>query len=504
MITRPIKLARPTSIPRQFFSTFRARLSSLYVAIELLILLFAGVVLYIVLSAQAYQSMDDRLQEESFILGGMLEHRPFRLWNNVLVQTRNSESQISLIASNGITLYPSSNDNNLFGTGGTTLTAALGRAFVDGDEDIISARTTNRELLRILLRPIKRTDEVVAVLIVARSLQDLERFLRALYLFGGLLGITSMLISAYAGYHLAAQALKPLDEISTTASAVAAGDLSQRLHAFSQDTEVAQLIIALNSMFDNLEYNFEAQKRFVADVSHELRLPLAVLKGDVQVTLRKPRELNEYKDTLKQQLITIDRMHRLVEDMLTLARADAGILEMAHAKIDISLLAQECGQEHLIHFSEKNIILDIEADEELYIMGDADRITQVFYNLLGNAHKYAPYGSHILLSVQSEIINGDKYANHWAKIKIHDAGPGIPKNDQKYLFDRFYRVDESRARNAGGAGLGLTICKHIVEAHNGRIEVDSIIGNGTSFLVYLPLMQVTNNHFTRLRKIIKT
>jgi len=235
----------------------------------------------------------------------------------------------------------------------------------------------------------------------------------------------------------------------------------------------------LNKMFANLESSFKAQKRFTADASHELRIPLTVMQGEIEVALRHRRSSREYVYTLRQQLDMIERMRRIVDGLLTLARADAGLLELKLEEVDLTLLLQEVGQQHLGLFASKDICLDMEIAEELQVIGDADRLERVVFNLLNNAYKHTPAGSTVRLS---GLICGDQ-----AVIEVRDQGPGIDAEHLPNLFDRFYRADDARSREAGGVGLGLAICKRIIEAHDGKIEVESKPGKGACFRVILPL-----------------
>jgi signal transduction histidine kinase len=236
-------------------------------------------------------------------------------------------------------------------------------------------------------------------------------------------------------------------------------------------------------MFADLETSFLAQKRFTADASHELRLPLTILKGEIEVALRHPRTEKEYRQILRQQLDTIDRIQHIVNDLLTLARADAGQLEMVQNPIDLSLLLQEVGQQHLILFDSQNVRLEMDIEDGLNIMGEANQIERTMMNLLSNAFKHAPEHSCIHLSAHAE--NGS------AIICVRDEGPGIAEEQHDRLFDRFFRADDARARKEGeGAGLGLAICKRIIDGHNGEIWLKSQLGEGASFYIRLPLSDI--------------
>ncbi|PIP03014.1 MAG: two-component sensor histidine kinase, partial [Zetaproteobacteria bacterium CG23_combo_of_CG06-09_8_20_14_all_54_7] len=258
---------------------------------------------------------------------------------------------------------------------------------------------------------------------------------------------------------------------------------------------IGLLVRVLNKMFADLETSFLGQKRFTADASHELRLPLTILKGEIEVALRHPRSEQEYQHILRQQLETINRIQRIVNDLLTLARADAGQLELVQSPVDLSLLLQEVGQQHLILFDSQHVALEMDIEDGLEIMGDASQIERTIMNLLSNAFKHAPAHSAIYLSataVEQSVIIG-----------VRDEGPGIADQQQAALFDRFFRADDARCRKDGeGAGLGLAICKRIVDAHGGDIWVQSKQGEGACFLIRLPLSSAAPAHQQRLQDVM--
>ena len=337
-----------------------------------------------------------------------------------------------------------------------------------------------------------RSRRVVAVLLLGRSTSEIHSFFESMYLIGGLLGLFSMLVSGYAGFIMARRALKPMDEIGEAATRFAAGDLSTRIAMSSRDREIRNLMRTLNKMFGDLESSIQAQKRFTADASHELRIPLTIMRGEIEVALLRRRRPKEYEEVLRQQLDIIDRMQRIVDGLLTLARADAGLLELARDEVDLSLLVEEAGQHHLTLLSSKDVRLDMQVDEGLLVIGDEHRLSRVVFNLMNNAYKYAPRGSTVGLHA---FARGDE-----AVIEVSDQGAGISAEHLTHIFDRFYRSDEARAREAGGAGLGLAICKRIVEAHDGQIEAESEPGKGATFRVRLPLATLNPEHRRRLEK----
>ena len=357
----------------------------LYIGVELAILLIAGTLIFFILSKQVYDEVDESLYGQAQSVVTELESSSFHYWSFHLNEfSKHFHGSIQLVGSNGIVQF--ANNSTLIGKGGNEISKALGSAMKGESTVFVSTRSLLRkDNIRVVAMPVHRAGNVVAVLLLGRSTSEIQSFFKWLYLLGGLLGLLSMLISGVVGYVMARRALKPINEITTTARAVAAGDLSRRLQADVQDKEIRVLVKSLNKMFEDLESSFMAQKRFTADASHELRIPLTILKGEVEVALRHPRSEEDYKHLLKQHLDIIERMQRIVNDLLTLARADAGLLELAQEPVDLSLSLQEVAQHHLILFAENHINLSMDVQDHLEVMGDSGHIERVIFNLLNNA-----------------------------------------------------------------------------------------------------------------------
>jgi two-component system OmpR family sensor kinase len=457
--------------------TFRGRLAVWYVSIQLLLLLFAAATLYFTLSHRVYQKVDDQLLERGQLIVDNLETSRFHTWQQNLVRfTESYPDVVQLVAANGQLLFPAK--NTLIGRGGDEITVALRQAMEDAMAFASTDSLLRQDNIRVVAIPVHRAGRVVAALVIGRNLGDISDVFELMYIVGGLLGLLSIIISAYTSYALARKALGPINEITETAEVVSAGDLTRRLKSFSQDQEITLLIRMLNKMFGRLEASFKAQQRFTADASHELRIPLTVLKGDIEVTLRRKRTPEEYEHMLRQKLEIIERMERIVNGLLTLAKADTGTLELHRKQVDLSLLLEEVGQHHLGLFSGKHLDLELNIEDEVYVTGDEDRLGQVIFNLLNNAYNHTPKDSTITLNLS--------VSDDMAIVEVIDQGGGIAPDHLPHLFDRFYRADSDRNRAAGGAGLGLAITKRIVEAHDGSIEVESSSA-GTCFRLQLPM-----------------
>ncbi|MDQ6979534.1 MAG: ATP-binding protein [Mariprofundaceae bacterium] len=476
--------------------TFRGRLAMLYITVECSILLISAVLLYYFLSRQVYQQLDDTLNRKASSLVQYLELTPMHVWPQGLVKfSRADSASLQLVAMTGDPMF--TKNDNLMARQDRHIKHAFQQA-LRGQEITVTSTTSllGKDNIRVLAKPIHRDNRVIAVLLIAHSTVQIQGFFTQLYWVGGMLGLLSIIISAYAGYTMTVRSFRPLVEINRTARAVAAGDMSRRLKSRAQDEEISELVGALNQMFQALEDSFVAQKHFTADASHELRIPLTILKGEIEVALRNPRSNEEYENILKQNLSTIGRMHRIVDDLLMLARADAGQLELAQETIDFSLLLQEIGQHHLILYSQKQLNLEIDVEDDLEIIGDESALERVMYNLLNNAYKYAPEATTIALTARAK--------GEWIHVQVQDQGPGIDSEHQQHLFNRFYRSDDARDRKNGGAGLGLAICKRIIDVHGGHIAVASVLGDGATFEIELPLSKGNPAMQRRLNQMLST
>jgi signal transduction histidine kinase len=243
------------------------------------------------------------------------------------------------------------------------------------------------------------------------------------------------------------------------------------------------LIVAFNETLERLERVFETQRRFMADVSHELRTPLTVIRGNMDLIRRTGHADAE---SLEAVVSEVDRMTRMVQDVLLLAQAESGKLPLGRELVELDTLMLEVfAQAKLLAQGRQEVRLGQE--DQARVVGDRDRLKQVLLNLVANAVAYTPPGGVVTMSLA--CVGG------WCRLTISDSGPGIPKDELPHIFERFYRVDRARTRSAGGgAGLGLSIAYWIVRMHEGRIEVASEEGRGTTFSVWLPLATDTAAH----------
>jgi len=287
----------------------------------------------------------------------------------------------------------------------------------------------------------------------------------------------ALALAALIGWFLASRAMRPVDRMTRTARAIGdSGDLTRRLEEPRERDELRRLASTFNDMLARLDQAVGAQRRFLADASHELRSPLAAIRTNVEALLRgADADPTDREESLRAIARETDRMGRLVADLLALARADAG-QPLVRKPIELDALLIEAYQQQ--RRLAEGVNLTLGELEQVEVMGDADRLKQLVLNLVDNALRYTPPGGDVTLDVTREAS--------WALLRVRDTGVGISAEHLPHIFERFYRVDPPRTRHSGGTGLGLAICKWVAEAHGGRIEVASTVDHGSVFTVFLP------------------
>jgi two-component system OmpR family sensor kinase len=317
-----------------------------------------------------------------------------------------------------------------------------------------------------------------ATVLVGQETSDLRREVWVLGWTVGGAAVVALALSLVGGWFLANRALAPITRISGTAKAMSEGDFSARIAIGSTETELEHVAIALNDAFDRLQDSLERQRRFTADASHELRTPLSVLRLEVEWALTRERGPAEYRETLDTCWRAAERMRAVVEGLLTLARADAGDLMLSRVPVSLDQVAHEVVAQLRPLARKRRLEVTVSGDAT-EVSGDPNLLREVVTNLVSNAIHYNRDEGRVELAVWKEERS--------ACLLVTDNGIGISTEDLPRVFERFFRADKARAREAGGAGLGLAVSRWIVESHGGQITCTSEVGQGTSFLVRLPL-----------------
>jgi heavy metal sensor kinase len=292
----------------------------------------------------------------------------------------------------------------------------------------------------------------------------------------------ALLLASAGGYFLARKSLAPVVAMSSQAGRIGAANLHERLAVENERDELGQLAQSFNSLLDRLGESFERQRRFMADASHELRTPVAILRGEAEVALsQQARSLEEYRESLSVLHQEAERLTHIVEDLFTLTRADAGQYPLQPQDFYLDELIGESVHAARSLALAKNISLNCDVGSESPIRADESLLRRMILNLLDNAIKYTPDGGRVSVACRRA---GDEYV-----LTIADSGTGIPADLQPRIFERFFRADKARSRSendGGGAGLGLSISRWIAEAHRGRLELTCSDAQGSTFTAYLP------------------
>jgi len=463
---------------------FRFTIWYLLVLTVLLLALSAGVYAY--LSRSLYQNMDDSLRLRSTQLQNV---------RGVIDSIVQGDFQEDL--GEVVLFYATRGEENIT-VSPRELTIGLDADIIegalDGDSGFTSVEAEGMGELRFYVVPFGQNDPAIlprnmgmmpamrydsAAVAVGRSTQGIEDTLARLRRILIVAIPLTLVIAGAGGLFLARRALKPVDEISRTALEIEEKDLSQRIPVNTRD-ELGRLSSVLNQMIDRLEKAFQRQQQFTGDASHELRAPLAVIEAESTLALQKKRTIEEYQQSLGLVAQEAGHMSVIIDQLLAMARADAG-REMVLEEIDLGEILKGVAGDAEVLCREKGLVFEPGAmGHDVMVKGDTGRLKVLFLSLLDNAIRYTPAGGTVSLSLSVQ--------GRFAVATVRDTGMGIPPEEIPHIFDRFYRVDKARSRAEGGSGLGLAICRQIAEAHGGEIEVESQPEEGSAFSVRLPLI----------------
>ncbi|MHB1399708.1 MAG: HAMP domain-containing sensor histidine kinase [Trichloromonadaceae bacterium] len=344
-----------------------------------------------------------------------------------------------------------------------------------------SERSLGSHPLRIYTYPVLEDGKLTHLLQVGVSLASVAETLKQLWGAFFAFGPLVLLLLGAGGWLLVGWALSPVSRMTRAVRKINAESLSQRLPLGHGQDEISQLAETFNDMLARLEDSFRKIKQFSGDASHELRTPLTIIRGETEVALRWAKDPEEMRSALQSNLEEIDRMGRIIDDLLTLAKSEAGEMPLEMKEFSLSDLVQQLYlQGRLLgEAKQMDVSLQLDVAEEIRIRGDELRLRQMFLNLITNAIKYTPDQGKVVISMA--VDEGR------AVVTVRDSGIGIPAEHLPHIFSRFYRIDKARNREDGGTGLGLAIVKWIVEVHDGKIRVTSNPDQGSIFTVYLPI-----------------
>jgi heavy metal sensor kinase len=472
----------------RFIHSIKFRFTLWYLVVLGIALAALSVGAYYYLSRTLYQNLDDSLELRAAQISNIGE---------VLVSV--AEGQFQEEVGEVVYFYFRSGDQLLYLAPrdiNVSINTELVEQAISGQSTFATVETTEGTELRVFATPFiparpvmlppsgmpgptaTRVNIESAALVIGRPTEDIKQALDRL-LHTLMIAVPLTLVAAGGGgVFLARRALKPVDEMTQKARSIEESDLSQRIEVKTKD-ELGRLASTLNEMFGRLEKAFKRQKQFTSDASHELRAPLAIIEAESTLTLQKDRTRNDYRKSLETISQEAHRMARIVDQLLALARTESGEEKLSLRKVNLSRLVAKLSSDVEMLCRDRGLNYELGQMESLVVKGDRTKLRQLFLNILDNAIKYTPSGGKVSVSVRSE--------GEMAVVSVDDTGIGIPPEDLPHIFERFYRVDKARSRSEGGSGLGLAIAKRIAEIHGGRIEVESKIGVGSTFRVYLPL-----------------
>jgi two-component system OmpR family sensor kinase len=464
--------------------SIRLRLTLWYTTILAMVVVVFGAALYYLLTLTLLTGIDEQIEVTATRVAesARITLSPFLLEQVIELP------DLDMFATPGVYIQVFAiNSSQVVGRSGNLGEAALPieeenvRMMLDGQPHI-ETRTVGAQRLRILSLPLTFENRVEGAVQVATSLAQVDQTQRQLLSIEVAGGVLAIAVSAALGALLARVALRPIDQITQAALAISrTEDLTRRLDVRGPADEVGRLAATFNEMIASLETLFATQRRLIADVSHELRTPLTTIQGNVDLLRRGAAEdVAVRREVLADIESEMSRMSRLVADLLLLARMDAGgSLEKEKVELD-TLLLEVYRQARLVS---DGVEVHLGHEDQAVVLGDADRLRQLLLNLIDNALKYTPAGGRVTLSLFHD--------GSWVQIVVNDTGIGIAPEDMEpgttgtpLIFERFYRADPARSR--GGTGLGLSIAYRIAQAHGGWIDVESQVGEGTTFTVHLP------------------
>lgn len=331
---------------------------------------------------------------------------------------------------------------------------------------------------RLVTIPILDNKRVTSIVQVGTSLEDFDETMKRLLIIM-VIGVPfSLGVILWIGYFMAKKSLRPVDQIRRTAVKISVSNLDERIDIGPRKDELGKLAQTFNEMIGRLKDAFQRINQFSVDVSHELKTPLTILKGETEVALRKERNAEEYRRILHSHLEEIDWMTRIIDDLLLLSKADAGEVVLNVDEIDFRDLIVDVYMNTRLLAQQKQIDFGLGDVSDTKLRGDEVKLRRMLLNVVENGIKYTQRGGSVEIS--SAVNDG------YVRVSVKDTGIGIAEEDIRYIFDRFYRADRSRKRESG-SGLGLSISKWIAEAHKGSIEVTNNTPSGSLFSIKLPL-----------------
>lgn len=331
--------------------------------------------------------------------------------------------------------------------------------------------------MRFLIKPTWTDDKLTEVLLVAHPIEAIQKSLNSLMSTLAFIFIIFILPVILGAIVFTQKIIKPISSVIQNMDDITTENLEMRLPNPKSNDEIEKLTLTFNNLLDRLHQSFKRERQFIEDIAHELKTPIATLKGGIELTLSKDRSNTEYKRTLEETLIDTDRISKLVSNLLDLAWVGMSQNTLNNKQFNLSEVTNDLAQIALKLGLQKNIVVNIDIDKNIKIYGDESKISRAILNLIDNAIKYTSSNKNVLISL--------KQLKRTIILTIRDEGVGISKSDLEHVFERFYRG--SKTAKTLGSGLGLAIAEGIIKTHSGDIKIESKIGKGTIVKVILPI-----------------
>jgi heavy metal sensor kinase len=455
--------------------SIRLKLTAWYIAILLASLSIFGIAAFFAMKKGIETSVDENLEGQAAgieeLMGHVLEDNPAQLQEELRshAELREQADFSQVCDQDGHWIYRS----RLMSSHDVPVPASAGYLAYNLEAKGLP--------LRVLVREIEAGPDRYRIE-VAVPMDDfygaIDRFQWVLLLLSPVL----IIVASAGGYWLSRRALAPVDQITRAAQEINSNNLARRLDVPRSRDELQRLSETLNGMLARLEASFNRITQFTADASHELRTPLAVMRTTTEVSLRTSQTVADFREAQEDVLAELEKTSSLVEKLMVLARADAGVESLQRAPLNLTDCLRDACNEGRVLAAAKQLSFQENIDSSaLVVEGDSQALHRVFLILIDNAVKYTPSGGSITVGINR--------SDDSAVAEFRDSGIGISAEDLPNIFDRFYRADKARSREFGGVGLGLSIARWVAEAHRGSIQVQSTPGTGSVFRVRLPLLR---------------
>lgn len=372
------------------------------------------------------------------------------------------------------------------------------QAALSGRAPVVSVTAAGRPARMIGLLTYDRGEPFIVG--VGLFIDSLEATLRRLELLLIGVSLAGLVITTLVGYALATRALAPVAHVTERAARIAHGDFSARLDSPQVNDELGRMTALLNEMLERLHGSVEANRRFASDASHELRSPLTAMLGEIDVTLKRPRVADEYRESLVIVRERIQQLAEMTEQLMILVRAQEGQVVGA-TEIPIEPLTHEIAAAIAPLAAERQVTITVGPMDDAVIYADRMLLARVIDNLMRNAVQYNRQGGHVVVTAEIEDAGAGEWTSAYSVLRVTDTGHGIPEADRERVFERFYRVDRSRNRRTGGTGLGLSIASEVVRLFGGTIRIASSSDDGTTVEVRMPGGRMTHTDTGSARRV---